>query len=92
MGFHLQKRLADKYLAVGSMFYDGSFRTYSLAKGGLVEHVVRDGRHRPPVTLHGIRHNAARVSVAVGEGLPVATDQLHADALFGRADLEVEGV
>ena len=41
MGFHLQKRLADKYLAVGSMFYDGSFRTYSLVKGDLVEHVVQ---------------------------------------------------
>lgn len=41
MGYHLQKRLADKYVAVGSMFHDGSFRTYSLAKGDLVEHVVQ---------------------------------------------------
>lgn len=41
MGFHLQKRLADKYLAVGSMFYDGSFRTYSPVKDDLVEHVVQ---------------------------------------------------
>jgi erythromycin esterase len=41
MGHYLHQRLADKYVAIGSMFYDGSFRTYSGAKGDLVEHVVQ---------------------------------------------------
>lgn len=40
MGHHLKKRLAEKYRAIGSMFYGGSFRTYSGLQEKMVNHVV----------------------------------------------------
>ena len=40
MGHYLKIRLAEKYRAIGSMFYEGSFRTYSGLQGGMVNHVV----------------------------------------------------
>lgn len=40
MGYYLKTRLAEKYRAIGSMFYAGSFRTYSGLQGKMVTHVV----------------------------------------------------
>lgn len=40
MGHYLRLRLAEKYRAIGSMFYEGSFRTYSGLQEKLVNHIV----------------------------------------------------
>ena len=40
MGHYLKARLAEKYRAIGSMFYEGSFRTYSGLQEKMVNHVV----------------------------------------------------
>jgi erythromycin esterase len=40
MGHYLRARLADKYRAIGTMFYAGSFRTYSGLQKKMVNHVV----------------------------------------------------
>lgn len=40
MGAYLKARLAEQYRAVGAMFYDGSFRTYSGLQGKMVNHAV----------------------------------------------------
>lgn len=44
MGHHLKARLADKYRAIGTAFYQGSFRTYS----GLEEKMVNHAATPPP--------------------------------------------
>ncbi len=40
VGHYLKTRLAGKYRAIGSMFYSGSFRTYSGLQRKMVNHVV----------------------------------------------------
>lgn len=40
MGYYLKTRLVEDYRAIGSMFYAGSFRTYSGQQGKMVNHVV----------------------------------------------------
>src|SRR4051812_9152911 len=40
MGHYLQMRLAEKYRAIGSAFYEGSFRTYSGLQDKMVNHVA----------------------------------------------------
>lgn len=65
MGHYLKARLAEKYRAIGSMFYEGSFRTYSGLQGKMVNHVVA---LPPPFYFESIMH---RVSPSGACGLDV---------------------
>jgi erythromycin esterase len=56
LGHHLKMRLADKYSAIGSMFYEGSFRTYSGLQEKMVNHVVA---LPPPFFFEGVMHRAS---------------------------------
>jgi erythromycin esterase-like protein len=40
MGHYLKVRLAENYRAIGSMFYEGSFRTYGGLQEKMVNHIV----------------------------------------------------
>jgi erythromycin esterase len=56
MGHYLKVRLAEKYRAIGSMFYEGSFRTYSGLQEKMVNHVVTPP---PSFYLESIVHHVS---------------------------------
>ena len=56
MGDYLRARLADKYRAIGSMFYEGSFRTYSGLQGKMVNHAVA---LPPPFYFESVVHRVS---------------------------------
>jgi erythromycin esterase len=56
LGHYLKMRLAEKYSAIGSMFYEGSFRTYSGLQEKMVNHVVA---LPPPFFFEGVMHRVS---------------------------------
>jgi erythromycin esterase-like protein len=62
MGNYLRMHLADKYRAIGSMFYEGSFRTYSGQQNKLVSHTVTPP---PPFYFENAMHHASPSAACV---------------------------
>jgi erythromycin esterase len=56
MGHFLKMRLAEKYRAIGTMFYEGSFRTYSGLQKKMVNHVVA---LPPPFYFENVMHRVS---------------------------------
>lgn len=56
MGHYLQQHLSDKYFAIGSMFYEGGFRTYSGLQEKMVNHVATTP---PPFYLESAMHRVS---------------------------------
>jgi erythromycin esterase-like protein len=56
MGHYLRLRLAENYRAIGSMFHDGSFRTYSGLQEKMVNHAVT---LPPPYYLESVMHRVS---------------------------------
>jgi erythromycin esterase-like protein len=56
MGHYLRQRLAEKYRAIGSMFYEGSFRTYGGLQEKMVNHAVA---LPPPFYLESVMHRVS---------------------------------
>jgi erythromycin esterase-like protein len=62
MGYYLKMRLAERYRAIGSMFYDGSFRTYSGLQEKMVSHVATPP---PPFYLESVVHRVSPSGVCI---------------------------
>ena len=62
MGYYLRTRLADKYRAIGTMFYEGNFRTYSGLQKKMVSHVVAPP---PPFYFESTMHRVSPSTACV---------------------------
>jgi erythromycin esterase len=62
MGYYLRTRLAENYRAIGSMFHDGSFRTYSGIQGKMVNHVAAPP---PSFFLESVMHRVSPAAACV---------------------------